>query len=121
MKLRFAENSLRLRLRKSDIAKLREHGFVYATVQFGAHRALRYKLRMNDVNEIEAYFVDGMIRVCLPEAVARQWMDGNAVSLSREVPLQNGNALSILIEKDFPCQHQVGEDKADTFHELVAS
>ncbi len=120
MKLRFAENSLRLRLRKSDIATLEEQGYVYETVQFGAHRSLRFKLRMNDVEDIEANFLDGMISVLLPEDVARQWIDSDQVGLERNIPLQNGQSLYVLIEKDFPCQHQEGEDQADTFRELVA-
>lgn len=119
MKLRFAENSLRLRVRKSDITKLAEQGFVYENISFGDNRRLRYTLIVNEISDIEAVFLDGMISISLPEYMALEWINSDQVGLERKIPMPNDQHLHILIEKDFSCLRQSDEDKLDTFQELV--
>lgn len=114
MKLRFAANSLRLRLRKSDIELLKKQGFVKVWIPFGESQPLAYELRLDDSAGITARFENNEILVQLPRQEAAIWMDSDQVSLAH-----NTDTLHLLIEKDFPCKHTSTEDKEDTFYELA--
>ncbi len=96
MKLRCAHNSLRLRLRKSDIAQLQAEGFVQESVAFGSGQTLTYRLQITAVPALSASFENGSICVQIPMQEAQQWMD------SEQVGLESHQPLDILIEKDFP-------------------
>ncbi|MFN7116510.1 MAG: DUF7009 family protein [Saprospiraceae bacterium] len=119
MKLRFASNSLRLRLRKSDIEELRRSGCVCDAIIFCEGNELQYALKLEDVPFINAEYQPGSITVHVPKALAKEWMDTDQVSLRHDQPLYNGFHLDILIEKDFPCRHTSTEDMEDTFYELT--
>ncbi|MDX1943625.1 MAG: hypothetical protein SFU99_23865 [Saprospiraceae bacterium] len=113
MKLRCAENSVRLRLRKSDIELLKKQGFVREEVNFGASQMLSYELQIAKQIGITATFENGRILVQIPENQYLNWVNSEQVSLEKLHPLH------ILIEKDFPCKHTATEDKEDTFYELA--
>ena len=119
MKLRFASNSLRLRLLKSDIEQLRRAGEVCDSIVFCEGVALEYALKIENVPFINAAYKPGRITVYVPDKLAAQWIDSDQVSLQHDQPLYNGFHLEILIEKDFPCQHTTPEDREDTFYELA--
>ncbi len=113
MKLRFEKNSLRLRLRKSDLQKLAADGRVAETVPFGT-AVFSYVLQSGHTPEVNASLESNCIVVTLPKAQADKWMQTDEVALSA----QQGDLL-ILVEKDFPCKDRAEEDKSDTFVELV--
>ena len=118
MKLRFASNSLRLRLRKSDIEQLRRSGMVCDSIVFCEGNELEYALQVENVPFINAEYEPVRITVHLPQKLATQWMDTDQVSLEHDQPVYNGFHLQILIEKDFPCRHTATEELEDTFYEL---
>lgn len=113
MKLRCAENSLRLRVRKSDVEQLQNQGFIQESVTFGIDQILQYRLLISDVKELSASFENGLILVQIPEKEAAHWINSDQVGLERK------GTPHILIEKDFPCRHTSTEDKGDTYYELV--
>jgi len=121
MKLRFASNHLRLRLRKSDIEQLRRGGEVCDSIVFCEGNELEYALKIEDVPFINAEYKPGKITVHVPQTLAQQWMDTDQVSLQHDQPLYNGFHLEVLIEKDFPCSHTLPEDREDTFYELSSA
>lgn len=113
MKLRCAENSLRLRVRKSDVEQLQKQGSVQEIVRFGVDQVLQYQLLISDIKELSATFENGLILVQIPEKEAQRWIN------SEQVGLEGKGDLHILIEKDFPCRHTSTDDKEDTYYELV--
>jgi hypothetical protein len=120
MKIRCETNSIRLRLRKSELVQLRAEKWLEAAVHFPDRRAFVWELVLHDSSpEIDAHFAEGRIQVRVPEAIARQWIESNTVSLERFLPLPDGHVLHILIEKDFPCKDRPDEDKTDFFTELA--
>ncbi len=119
MKLRCTENSIRLRLRKSDVDQLAREKKVSIQIGFPAGSFLTYELSIGATSKLYALFESGLISIQLPEQVAHQWISTDEVSISDELRLPNGAVLYILIEKDFPCKSRPDEDKADTFQELV--
>jgi hypothetical protein len=119
MKLRCVENSIRLRLKKSDVDTLAEEKNMSVSIGFPAGAILKYELRIVPNEGIAAIFDSGVISILLPENKAMHWIASEEVSIGKEIKLPDGQTLSILIEKDFPCKNRPDEDKADTFQELV--
>ena len=82
MKLRILGDSVRLRLSKSDVQTLRDHGQVAETVHFGASAdaALTYALRLSDdVGEVTARYAGTQISVDVPRAQGVAWAEGDEV------------------------------------------
>jgi hypothetical protein len=110
VKLRIRGDSLRLRLTRGEIRRLRETGSVIETIHFGASE-LHYELRSADVDTPVAHFDGARIVVSLPRAEANAWADGDAVGIAAE-----HDGLALLIEKDFQClAPREGEDDGDAF------
>lgn len=120
MKFRCTHNSIRLRLKKSDIAKLEQDGRLEVNVGFPGGSFLSYAIQISSSNAVEAYFESGKVELLIPEPQARQWISTDLVSMNTQLALPDGEQLSILIEKDFPCKDRTNEDKSDTFQELAA-
>ena len=121
MKLRCSENSIRLRLRKSEIEKLKEVHTLKENVQVGLS-VFSYGIGKTDAATVHATFEDGCILLHVPEEEMLQWInDAEQVSVSVKQLLKNGQHLSILIEKDFPCINRPEENKADTFQQLATN
>jgi hypothetical protein len=116
MKLRLEGNSIRLRVRKSDLIKLQKEGSIKEGLLFPNNCAFNYQL-ITDKNAetIDAQLSAEAITVSIPLSMATNWLNSDAVGL--EHTLDSG--LFILIEKDFPCTDRPWEDTSDTFFELV--
>lgn len=116
MKLRIEGNSIRLRVKKSDLQRLHTEGVVHEMVSFMKGFNFHYELMMDEkATAIDAVFTHSTITISLPLEAALHWINSETVGLQRS--LENG--LFILIEKDFPCKTREDEDKSDTFQELI--
>jgi len=120
MKLRCTTDSIRIRIRRSELDTFVERGKVADSVHFPGGPVLQFSLEQASVDHLQANFTDGHIRVLIPEASAKKWSSTEQVGL--ETTLDNPeqqSGLHILLEKDFPCLHRTHEDKTDTFTELA--
>jgi hypothetical protein len=116
MKLRFHGNTLRLRLSQSDVARLAERGRVEEQVMFAPGQTLAYALETAETDDVGASFEGGKIRVTLPFAAAKRWMEG------RETGIESSSGpLRVLVEKDFECLHGDAEANADAFPNPLAA
>jgi len=119
MKLRILDDSLRLRLPRSEVEQLRATGRVEATIRFGPgpEQRLVYALVVEpSAQRISATLTDREIVVHLPASLAHPWADGNEVGLSAEQSVGEGSTLSLLVEKDFKClTPREGEDAYDGY------
>lgn len=106
---------MRLRLSQAEIARLRETGEVGDRIRFG-DRSLDYVLVSADIEAPRARFDGDRIEVAIPHAIARSWAESEQVSIEAEHALASGEALRLLIEKDFKClAPRPGEDDSDAF------
>jgi HSP20 family molecular chaperone IbpA len=106
MKLRISGNSVRLRLKPSEVNQLETTGLVEDRVEFAPDSALVYNLHASPQSRVPtASYTDGKLEIRIPQALARRWAASSDVSIAAQQ-----DVLSILIEKDFRCAHQ---DKAD--------
>ena len=108
MKLRIQENSLRLRLTRSEVARLHEHGVVEETARFKSDGRLTYRLlRRADTDSVQADLQNGIITVHVPAVAVDPWATSDEVGLYA----QDGD-LKIAIEKDFRCLTRPREEEA---------
>ncbi|OJJ15884.1 hypothetical protein BKI52_36810 [marine bacterium AO1-C] len=121
MKLRCTNNSLRLRVRKSDLEILQQKGSISESLTFGPQIHFRFSLKIaQDLAEVQARFENNEMSVYLPVQQAEIWINSNQVGIqTTSSATPDSEALDILIEKDFPCDDRPNEDKNDTFWELA--
>lgn len=117
MKLRIRDNSIRLRLTRTEVGVLRTDGRVSAATSFPDGARLEYALESDaDAAELSATMCDGVIVVRAPSALAEEWAGSDRISLSGEQHLGGGQALRLLVEKDFAClAPREGEDESDMY------
>jgi hypothetical protein len=119
MKLRFDKNSVRLRVRKSDLKLLSEQGFVKEAIKFGKRTTFTYQLSIDEnIGEVMASLKNNILSVTLPKTMAAEWANSNRVEIEQHIVIDTNNNLLVLIEKDFPCEHKE-ENMEDTFFELA--
>ena len=115
MKLRIQENTIRIRLAKSEISLLSERGFVEEKTVFGQGNEFRYRVEITSGHsQLRALIEPFQIIIALPEDLGKEWVETDRVGLE-EILENEAGGLSIVIEKDFQCLHREGEDKQDLY------
>lgn len=117
MKLRIMNNSIRLRLTRSEVDTLRDAGLVKAAVNFPGGASVDYVVESSPASvKPMARYANNTISLRLPETTVREWADSDRVSISSEQALDAGGVLTLLVEKDFAClAPREGEDESDMF------
>jgi len=118
MKIRIRGDSVRLRLKRSEVVQLAAGtGIVEETHFPGA--VLTYRLNVAENESISATFDNANLVVSLPKSELLNWVNTDEVSMYTEQELSGSRSLSLLIEKDFKClepgHHRDCEDDEDTF------
>ena len=103
MKVRRRENSVRLRLGRSEIRRLADARVLFEETDFGRGRKLGYALHAGDIPAARATFDQGVLVVWIPHEAARELADTDRVAVEARQPLEGGTDLTILVEKDFEC------------------
>lgn len=117
MKLRIRDNSVRLRLTRGEVETLRDRGIVSARTGFPGGRDFQYAVESSPACVSPGAFLsDSVMTVRLPETAVLAWGTTEQVSIQGEQLLQDGEKVSILVEKDFAClAPREGEDEADMY------
>ena len=119
MKLRMKNNSIRLRLTQSEVARFAETGRVTETIEFGLEPFQRfaYALRSDsETEEIQAVIESNRITVLIPKAQADEWTNTARIGMAGEQNIGAEKTLRLLVEKDFAClEPRPGEDERDAF------
>jgi hypothetical protein len=111
MKLRLQGNSVRLRLTRSEVVRLRETGLVEESAGFGAGEALAYRLQTRlEPGPVEAVYRQGIMTVFVSQQIAQAWAGSDEVGLYSQ-----SGALAISVEKDFRCLTHPRDDERDAY------
>ena len=102
MKLRFRNNSVRLRVNRREVGVLAAGGPLAEQVQFPGDTSISYILEGSAQPAPQATFQDGVIRITAPLTQVSDWANCDSVGMYFELPV-NGTALRIAIEKDLEC------------------
>jgi hypothetical protein len=118
MKLRIKNNSLRLRVSRSDLALLIRNGRVDSIISFteNADDKWTYAIEMRaDFDSATLRYRPTEVRVLVPEAEAKAWAGSDQVGIYASIQLGQGQSLEILVEKDFACLDLSDAENEDTF------
>ena len=111
MKLRLQGNSVRLRLTRSEVERLRVTGLVEESVNFGAGEPFAYRLQTRqEQGPVEATFGHGIVTVSVSREAAQTWAGSDEVGLYAQ-----SGTLAISVEKDFRCLTRPREDEHDAY------
>jgi hypothetical protein len=117
LKLRIRDNSIRLRLSRTEVDTVNSDGLVRGQVQFAGSNSFDYVLESSPATvKPEAHISNNVLTVRIPQMDVNQWAESEQVSISSEQILDDGALLMILVEKDFAClAPREGEDESDLF------
>lgn len=116
MKLRILDDSIRLRLTRSEVEQIGQGAVVEGRTHFPGGGEFRYTLGSGDVETPSAAFEQGVIAVTLPRSQAEHWAGSDMVTIEARQPLAEASDLRLLIEKDFRClAPRDDEDQSDAF------
>ena len=113
MKLRIQGNSIRFRLTQTEVSNCGEADACIGKVEFPDGNTLIYRLTTG--SELSSSFKDNVITISLPEMEVENWATSDQVGISGDLTLEDESKLSILVEKDFKCLTERGEDESDMF------
>lgn len=115
MKIRIRGNSIRYRLTMSEVETFSTTGYYEEHTSFG-HRKFGYALKAEQgIDHLKASFDGDIITLMVPGQDARDWAGNSVVGFSHSLELEGGGALSLLLEKDFACLDETGEDQSDNY------
>ncbi len=117
MKLRIRDNSIHLRLTRTEVDTVSSEGRVSARASFPGGDGLEYVLQSSAAAaKPTAPFTDGALAVLLPKPDVKQWASTELVSIAAAETLDDGELLNILVEKDSAClAPREGEDESDMY------
>jgi hypothetical protein len=118
MKLRLQSNSIRLRLKRSEVDQLIKTGRLEEAIVFGDEAGATFRYVLETSKEITAPHAElkpGSITVQVPAKMAQRWSSGDDVGIESEQSPDQKTKLQILIEKDFACLNGSDEQNLDTF------
>jgi Family of unknown function (DUF7009) len=118
MKLRIKGNSMRLRVSRSELAKLRNGERVEDTVHFSADpdSHLTFGLQFTTHSApIRVEWEPRNVTVLLSGEQMTSWAAETEVGIYSTVDLGPNGSLDVTVEKDFACLDRSDEENIDTF------
>jgi uncharacterized protein DUF7009 len=118
MKLRIRGDSLRLRVSRSEVARLLAGDGLEETIHFTRETGARftYALRtQSSVSRPTVQYAGNKVTILIPADQANAWCVSDQVGISEDISLGDVGSLALLIEKDFACLDRSEEDNQDTF------
>jgi hypothetical protein len=100
MKLWIRGNSLRLRVSKTELAKIAATGKAEDSVRFSSEQGLRYGIEVRPAGALTAAFSGDAILVMLPKPRLDLWLRPDEVSVEGSQPIGGGKILQVVLEKD---------------------
>lgn len=122
MKLRVRDNSIRLRLTRSEVEQASTDGLVRGRVPLAGGKNFDYVLESSPATvKPEAHMSNNVLTVRVPEDQVRDWSGSDEVSIAASQVLDEGVELRILVEKDFAClAPRDDEDESDMYPHPMA-
>ena len=114
MKIRIEDNSVRFRLRRSEVSQLAREGSLESVTAF-PDGLFKYALEASPgAHDLRASYFGNTITVEIPKAWVLQWPESEKVGFDTLISMKNGQ-LHILIEKDFICLDRSPATQSDQY------
>jgi hypothetical protein len=113
MKLRIKGDSLRVRVSRSEVARLLAGDCLEETVHFTPETRAKftYALRQDaSLSRPAVEYTENRVMILMPADLANEWGVTDQVGIAEDISLGNLGSLALLIEKDFACLDRSDED-----------
>jgi hypothetical protein len=123
VKLRLQFNSIRFRLKRSEVDQFVQTGRSEEKIFLGtgADQIFRYVLESTSaVSATRAVLTPRALIVQVPTEAVIRWASSDQIGIESEQPVAHQAHLRILIEKDFACIDGTDEENVDTFPNPLA-
>src|SRR5579871_4900147 len=121
MKIRFHNNSVRVRLTQTEVARLGAGNRLEHITTFSPGARFFCSIEPSDQAQIaNVTFRDGSLLVMLPKMQTAHWATSDHVGIESRNPVCDSESLHLLVEKDFACLHSAGEQTPDAFPNPLA-
>lgn len=114
MKLRIRENTLRIRLTKSELERIGADNYIESSIQFPNGTRLTYGLQHEDITDTRIEYRNNEIQIAISNLDLQTLLEEANVGI-QSIHTTDTGTLDLLIEKDFTCLHPRGVEDADTF------
>lgn len=119
MKIRMKGNSLRLRVARSEMARLLKDGRIRETIRFAAWPEASFTWALETGTQEKAAttvrYASGQVAVVVAPADMRLWQQDDQVGIYARVDAGADEPLEVIVEKDFACLDGSDADNRDTF------
>jgi hypothetical protein len=123
MKLRLQGSTLRLRVTRSELARLQAGQRIEETVLFpnSSDASLRYTLEVGSHSQpVQVAMLSYQIVVSISGDQLTSWSGEHQVGIYASLPVTENTNLEVAIEKDFACLDLSDADNQDTFANPMA-
>ncbi len=114
MKIRIRGNSVRFRLTKNEVEQLCSEKIIEEKTNF-PNLDFIYSVKVSTTKNLDVDFANNKISLQISEELLQGWDTNNTVGYSHSVPTCNGKTIDILLEKDFTCLEDRGEDESNNY------
>ena len=123
MKLRLQFNSIRFRLKRSEVEEFVRTGKVEEKISLGTGDDETFHYILDSTGAVStprAVLTPRAVIVQVPPNAVARWASTDEIGIESEQPVDRETSLRILIEKDFACVEGTDEQNADTFPNPLA-
>ena len=105
MKIRIQGNSIRFRLKQTEVKNFREEGEIKEEMSFGILPAdkLSFVLKARNSGSFKITLESNVIMLQVPSVMCAKWTNTDLVGFEEEVTTGKGDTIRVLVEKDFKC------------------
>jgi hypothetical protein len=115
MKIRIEDNTVRFRLRKSEVTTLAESGIVLSGCRF-PNETFSYSIRLDKASSgLAADMEMNEIKIFMPESWGKDWPNQDRIGFEADLNVGNSKILRVIIEKDFVCLDRDLKTQQDQF------
>jgi hypothetical protein len=116
MKIRIKDNTIRLRLTKTDVSQLKENGLITCKTVITPEQVFQYTLKVDaTIQSFSASFESNTMTISLSESQAHILTDTDDITIKGSQKNGEDGDLFILIEKDLQCLDESDEDQSDMY------
>lgn len=118
MKLRITGNSLRLRVSRSEVARLLAGDCLEDTIHFAPQASAKFTYVLQQgasVSRPTLHYAENKVTILIPVDRANAWGLTDQVGIAEDISLGDIGTLALLIEKDFACLDRSAEENEDAF------
>jgi hypothetical protein len=118
MKLRIKGDSLRLRVSRSEVARVLAGEYLEETIHFAPQPVAKFTYALKQEPSLSrptVQYAGNKVTILIPADQANEWGVTDQVGIAEDISLGDLGSLQLLIEKDFACLDRSEEDNEDTF------